>query len=164
MKRCPADFLQAAFSGWYGYFYPNFRAAEDQSDMADFVPHERLHGIKLFLRRSGWGAARNALLLWTEAIKSLPVTGLVYNCAFYVWTTMFLAGTALFRRKYGVLPVAVPMLLTLASSLFGSINGCMRYLLPMAAALPLLLTCVVAKLNGDGEGTLKADASGRLAT
>ena len=164
MKRCPADFLQAAFSGWYGYFYPNFRAAEDQSDMADFVPHERLHGIKLFLRRSGWGAARNALLLWTEAIKSLPVTGLVYNCAFYVWTTMFLAGTALFRRKYGVLPVAVPMLLTLASSLFGSINGCMRYLLPMAAALPLLLTCVVAELNGDGEGTLKADASGRLAT
>ncbi len=149
LVRYPADFIQAALNSCYGYFYPAFSAAEDQSDMADFVPHERLHGIRLFLRRSGWGAAQNALLLWVEAVKSLPLTGLVYSCAFYVWATLFLTGTALFRRKHAVLVVAAPLLLTLGSSLFGSIDGCLRYLLPLAAALPLLLACVARELSAE---------------
>jgi hypothetical protein len=146
-KQYPADYVQAALNSAYGYFFPGAAAVEDQSSLPDFIPHERLHGIRLFLNRTGWPAAQKAILLWHKAVKSLPVTSLVYSCAFYVWTVLFLTGTALFRKKYAVLLPAVPLLLTIAACLAAPIGSCLRYLLPAAASLPLLTICVIRELH-----------------
>lgn len=151
-KQYPADYVQAAFGGSWRYLFPGAPAVEDQSGLPDFIPHERLHGIRLYLNRTGWPAAQNIILLWHTAVKSLPVTGLVYSCAFYVWTVLFLTGTALFRKKYAVLLPASPLLLTIAACFAAPISGCLRYLLPAAAALPLLLVCVLLELHPPVQG------------
>lgn len=73
----------------------------------------------------------------------LPVISAVYSPALYVLALLVVAAYALSRKDALTLVVVLPCFVLLLTVLAGPLNGHLRYVLPLAAALPLLYACAL---------------------
>lgn len=159
MKKHPGTFLEAALSQTYGYytvtpviknqkggagttvqFFPdtlavsNAIASSEDSFPEGFVPESpaSLEGARELL--SGW------YFLWLK----LPVTGLFFKCGFYF--LILLAVTLYYgKRKNKIALISIPAFLLILMAIASPVNEHIRYILPVCAALPVLIAGCAAK-------------------
>lgn len=85
------------------------------------------------------------------AFENFPLFYPVCNCAIQVWLALYLAMTALFRRRARLLILLVPSVVSVLICVAGPTffhNG-LRYALPVIFANPFLFSVCLQKMNPD---------------
>lgn len=142
--RHPLTYLRATIANTYAYFYPWEIIGEDIDRP---VLHFYMQGEPInqtfdvhYLMPDELRQAVNDFLV---AQYDVPVLQAIWSPALYIWIFLVLCAYALRSRNYAALIVAIPLLMLLITTLAGPLNGHLRYILPLAAALPLFAGCVV---------------------
>ncbi len=159
LKKRPGTYLEATLSGTYGYyaitpviknqkggagttvqFYPDTLAVQSVIDASsgtlseDLIPEspESLKG------------AQQALSGWYYFWQKMPVLGLFFKCGFYF--LILLAVTIRYgKRKNKLILLTIPAFLLILMAIASPVNEHIRYILPAAAALPMIISAAGAE-------------------
>ena len=145
--RRPATYFSAFFHNSYGYLMPGFVSTIKPTFLLgaegtttplkgrfDFSVNPRAEALKTVLKR----------LLTYAPFRIVSAPGL------YGWITLFAFVALLAARKWRMLLMALPALLTLLGCLFSPVNGYFRYAMPVYfCAVPLLAAAALAIRQSD---------------
>ncbi len=135
----PGVYVRATVANTYAYFYPFVIIGQDM-DRPVFplyiqgLPINQTFDVHYVSPESVRTAVGDALV----DMLSVPLVRMMFSPATYVLAFLAVGAYASTRRRWRALVVAVPFAVLLATVLLGPLNGHLRYLMPMAAALPLL--------------------------
>ena len=159
LKKHPGTYFESVLSGTYGYysitpviknqkggagttvqFYPDTLAVENVIASAsgglssEMIPESppSLKGAQKVL--SGW------YYLWQKT----PVLGLFFKCGFY-FLILLAAAIRYGKRKNKLILLAVPAFLLILMAMASPVNEHIRYILPMVAALPMIISAAGAE-------------------
>ena len=132
----------------FGYFLPGYRYGPFGGNY--FFMQESSHGLEVeFARPNAPQLADAFSRIWSQT----PGLGLLNAPGTFSWL-LVLASVALLRRRKGVALIAcLPLWLALGICCVSPVNGLVRYMLPIMAAMPLLLAYSYSALTPKG-GTL----------
>lgn len=82
---------------------------------------------------------RSLAAMFARGWRHIPLVSLLYCCAFYTWLLMGAALSLLRQKRYFVLELFLPALMSLIVCCTGPVNDYFRYFLPIAAMAPLLV-------------------------
>lgn len=148
--RRPDVYVEAALNSMFGYFLPGYRYGPFGGNY--FFMQESSHGLEVeFAHPNAPQLADAFSRLWSQT----PGLGLVSAPGTFSWL-LVLASVALLRRRKGVALIAcLPLWLALGICCVSPVNALVRYMLPIMAAMPLLLAYTFSALgNHDKGGTL----------
>lgn len=148
--RHPLTYLEATIANTYAYWYPGIIIGEDiaRPVFPLYIQGEPINAT-FDVHYVGPEGVRNAVGGALRAMLDVPVLNAMYSPAPFVLAFAALVAYAARRGNVRALVLAVPLAVLLATVLAGPLNGHLRYVLPLAAALPLLCALVLRK---DGEG------------
>ncbi len=135
----PGVYVRATVANTYAYFYP-FAIIGQDIDRPVFplyiqgLPINQTFDVHCVSPESVRTAVGDALV----GLLSVPLVRVMFSPATYVLAFLSLGAYASARRRWRALAVAVPFAVLLATVLLGPLNGHLRYIMPLAAALPLL--------------------------
>lgn len=146
-SRRPATYFSAFFHNSYGYLLPGYVSAIKPTFLLgaegttaplkgkfDFTVNPRAEAMKTVLKR----------LLTYAPFRIFAAPGL------YGWIALFALAVMLTARRWRMLLVLLPALLTLAGCLFSPVNGYFRYAMPVYfAAVPLMAAAAEAIRKSD---------------
>ncbi len=154
----PVPRMGAALATTYGFWYPFYIGTYFIEDAPYFC--EGGHGWS----KPEWFASVDDLASRESAIKPFqqilhfvhftPVISLLYSPAAYLWLILFVLGFSVFsgRNRKQVLIVSLPFLM-LALILVAGPCASLRYALPFAFSLPILIAMLIGCLEKDkGQG------------
>ena len=164
--RHPGCYVQATVANTYAYFYPGVLVGQDIArpilslytetgpiNDGEYRPH-------YVMPESVRTAVEGALV----ASYDLPVAKWFWSPALYVWALLASCAYALHagwnrRRTWArMLAIALPSLMLVLTVVAGPLNGHLRYMLPVAAALPVLQAALTFR-DGPDEGAAVAPAA-----
>lgn len=167
MGMChPATYLSVLLESTLGYWYPFTSVSQDYSperanDTAVELNYLVSHGYEQEWNAmyrgvgSAWfGGFFRLLNRLAYFLRALPVLGLLSVPATYVWAAALFCLYLCMQRNRGAL-LGVPLLVKFMTCLVSPLSGSMRYALPIAACLPLLLAgvfCSQASFKGKRRG------------
>ena len=137
--RHPGIYLRATVANTYAYFYP-FVIIGQNMDRPVFplyqqgLPINKTFDVSYVGPQGAREALTNVLNAWLET----PVASIIFSPAPYVLAFLLALAYAASRRRAPALVLAVPFAMLLLTVLAGPLNGHLRYVLPLAAALPVL--------------------------
>ena len=146
----PGVYVRATVANTYAYFYP-FAIIGQDMDRPVFplyiqgLPINQTFAVHYVSPEEVREAAGDALV----DMLSVPVVRVMFSPATYVLAFLAVGAYASARRRWRVLVVAVPFAVLLVTVLLGPLNGHLRYIMPLAAALPLLAGMVVCPGNSE---------------
>lgn len=154
--RHPATYIRAMVANTYAYFYPFVIVGED-IDRPVFPLYQQGEPINQdfdvhYIMPESMREKATSLLVGQLYV---PVLNVLYSPAPYVWIFLALAVYAMRTRNGRALLVALPIAVLLLTILAGPLNGHLRYVLPMAASLPVLMGCILERTSC-GEGNADA--------
>lgn len=124
----PDAYVQAAFQGAYGWFYPGVNNS---------IRYEGL--LPIFYRPALLAGVERRLNGWYEFWDSIPLLGLLQNAGFYTWSLfVFIAFVRKKRKKAELvlcMPACVSLLICIASPAFFLH---IRYAFPIMFTMPFL--------------------------
>ncbi|OUO87437.1 hypothetical protein B5F44_06500 [Gordonibacter urolithinfaciens] len=142
--RHPATYARATLANTYAYFYPGIIIGQD-IDRPVFPLY--IQGLPINKEFDVWYIGSAEVREAVEGVLAdsldLPVISAVYSPALYVLALLVVAAYALSRKDALTLVVVLPCFVLLLTVLAGPLNGHLRYVLPLAAALPLLYACAL---------------------
>lgn len=146
--RHPITYIEATLANVYAYFYPweivgpnvarpvfSFYILSDQINQSFDVHYVNSKEL------------RDAVTSAINAPIKIPLLCTIYSPATFILLAMVCACYALRTRRWSALIVAIPFAMLLATTLAGPLNGHLRYILPIAAALPLLTGVSIGKID-----------------
>lgn len=137
LKIYPATYAEAMINQNYGYFYPFFKplsyGSYNMPSRKSFP--DDIH-LSIISKAKG---LQNFLKSIPEVFMGTPFLSLYYNCSFFVWSLLFICGFALVRKRWWVICISMPLLLTFAVCLLSPVGAYVRYMLPIIASYPLWL-------------------------
>ncbi len=145
----PGVYVRATVANTYAYFYPFVIIGQDM-DRPVFPlyiqgpPINQTFDVHYVSPEPVREAVDGALV----GLLSVPVVRVMFSPALYVLTVIALCAYAAARRRWRALVVAIPFAVLLATVLAGPLNGHLRYIMPLAAALPLLAGIAVRPTAG----------------
>lgn len=143
--RHPATYLRATLANTYAYFYPWAIVGPNVDRPLWYVWMQGEPINKTFqVHNLMPDEVRRPVTKFFDAQLSIPVLSALYSPALYVWAFLVLVTYAFHRGNRRALVLAVPMAMLLLTVLAGPLNGQLRYVLPIACALPLLAGCLLA--------------------
>ena len=137
--RHPGIYLRATVANTYAYFYPFVIIGQNMDRPVFPLYQQGLPINKTFdVSYVGPQGAREALTNVLNAWLEMPVVSIIFSPAPYVLAFLLALAYAVSRRRAPALVLAVPFAMLLLTVLAGPLNGHLRYVLPLAAALPVL--------------------------
>ncbi len=143
--RHPGIYVRATVANTYAYFYP-FVIVGQNMDRPVFplyiqgLPINKTFDVSFV----GPQSARDTVISATNAWLETPVVSCIFSPAPYVLAFLLALAYAFSRRRGPALVFAVPFAMLLLTVLAGPLNGHLRYILPLAAALPVLFAYISA--------------------
>lgn len=140
LVRHPDTYVQAFLNQTYAYFYPNAHDGKGEEFQFYIVYGVELHDgnfdIDFGISNS---VLRQLLMHYGYLFEMLPVFGMILSPGLY---TYILIGGAVYlvskKRRRGLIGL-IPAFIVLLINLVSPVNGCIRYMLPIMAAAPLLI-------------------------
>ncbi len=143
--RHPATYLRATLANTYAYFYPWDIVGPDVDRPLWYVWMQGEPINKTFkVHNLMSDEVRRPVTKFLDAQLDIPVLSAIYSPALYVWAFLVMLAYAAHRGNRRALVLAVPMAMLLLTVLAGPLNGQLRYVLPVACALPLFAGCLLA--------------------
>lgn len=143
--RHPVTYLKAFVANTYAYFYPFVIVGPELSRPVFTTENVGLPINKDFdVHCLAPDGIRTQVAVFFDTQMHMPVLELVFSPASYVLLLVILSAYMFRTRNWWGLLVALPAWLLLLTVLAGPLNGHLRYILPIAAALPLYLGMIVA--------------------
>lgn len=137
-KKHPDTYIQAFLNQVYGYFYPGCPNHGDYLTVTYIGNSEHWQDGHLDMEFTVKnGALREFLRHTIYTVEKMPVLSLFYGCGVYTWLLMGAAAGLFARKKRRELCVLVPEFSVLLICLVSPVNGYLRYMMPVMAALPL---------------------------
>ena len=161
MKRYPSTYLEAFLNQTYGYLYP-MKKGVDSAVGVYGIPRDAkyLHAdqIKLYRPISDKESRlrqeiRKFQLFWSD----FPGLGLLYNCSFYIWVSLFVSIINVLRKNNKIWVLFLPVLLNVIVCFLSPVDACIRYLLPVIAAFPLLVSYSIYLIRNEKSATMLND-------
>lgn len=147
----PDSYIQAFFSQTYAYWSP-FVTTTNHADKFLFTSSHpeanqqpnvgNLEFSHLFGEDIG-----ETLRKWCYKLSYIPLFGVVFQTGFYVWAYLLFFAYALKKRKRTAIALCVPFIAVVGICALSPVNGCMRYLMPLMATLPLLISCCLTEAS-----------------
>lgn len=142
--RHPATYLRATLANTYAYFYPWAIVGPDIDRPLFYVwmqgePINTTFAVHNVMPDE----VRRPVTKFLDTQLDVPVLSALYSPALYVWAFLVLLAYAVHTRNHRGWVLAVPFALLLLTVLAGPLNGQLRYVLPLAAAMPLLAGCLL---------------------
>lgn len=143
--RHPGIYADAFLNGCYGYFYADESWTHNTWDYR-LYNYGSIPGIEDDFEVSYlFGeTARSTVIAFCNWWQNVPLLGLTGHCGLYTWLLLAAAGYAVRTSRWKTLFVLVPSLVLLLICCVSPVNGYLRYMLPIMAALPLQMWFVVA--------------------
>lgn len=143
--RHPGVYADAFLNGCYGYFYADESWTHNTWDYR-LYNYGSVPGIEDdFSVAYVFGEdVRGAFIAFCNWWQNVPLLGLTGHCGLYTWALLATAGYAVRTTRWKTLFVLVPGLVLLLICCVSPVNGYLRYMLPIMAALPLQMWFVVA--------------------
>ncbi|MDO4443532.1 MAG: DUF6020 family protein [Slackia sp.] len=143
--RHPSIYVDAFLNGCYGYFYADESWTHNTWDYR-LYNYGSIPGIEddfdvsyVFDEN-----ARGAVIAFCNGWQNVPLLGLTGHCGIYTWLLLIAAGYVIRTMRWRTLFVLVPSLVLLLICCVSPVNGYLRYMLPIMAALPLQMWFCVA--------------------
>ncbi|MBQ9954580.1 MAG: hypothetical protein IJO87_04020 [Eggerthellaceae bacterium] len=149
--RHPVTYIEATLANIYAYFYPwhivgpdiarpvfSFYILQDQINQSFDV-----HYVNSKELRDSVTSAINVPI-------KMPIVCALYSPATFILLALTCVCYALRKRRGLPLIVAIPFAMLLITTLAGPLNGHLRYILPIAAALPLLVGVCIGPVKERG--------------
>lgn len=176
--RHPGCYIQATIANTYAYFYPGVLVGNEiQRPIAwigmevgainngAYQPHYvQPEGLRTAVANAVYATYDMPVLAWLWS-PATYVWGLLGSCAYLLHARFVLGrsrdgGASASRKKelFAAAILAVPLLMLLLTTVAGPLNGHLRYVLPLVAALPIVLSSLV--VGGSRAGLLKGESSG----
>ena len=150
--RHPGTYLDATISSTYDYFYP------------DGFSKARKTGLKLYIKDKNDKNSPNrgtydVTYIQSESIRKkvtrymlgswrkIPVMGLCYNTGIYTWISLVCLMLLAKKKKIYALFAFLPSAATLLFCIASPVNGYIRYMLPIIATMPLMISWTIYSLN-----------------
>lgn len=142
--RHPATYLRATLANTYAYFYPFALVGPDIDRPLYYVwmqgePINKTFAVHNVMPDS----VRRPVTHFLDQQLETPGVAVLYSPALFVWLFLILLTYAAHTRNRQAWVLAVPALMLLLTVLAGPLNGQLRYVLPIAAMLPLFAGCVL---------------------
>lgn len=143
--RHPGVYVDAFLNGCYGYLYADESWTHNTWDYR-LYNYGSVPGIQDDFQVSYlFGEdVRGAMIAFCNGWQNVPVLGLTGHCGLYTWLLLAAAGYAVRTARWKSLFALVPSLVLLLICFVSPVNGYLRYMLPIMAALPLQMWFVVA--------------------
>lgn len=162
--RHPGIYLDAFLNGCYGYFYADESWTHNTWDyrLYNYGP---IPGIEDDFEVSYLfdDDVRGVLIEACNRWQNTPLLGLTGHCGLYTWLLLFAAGYLVHARRPKLAFALVPSIVLLLICCVSPVNGYLRYMLPIMAALPLQMWFVCAGAAIDSasdEKRLRAETVG----
>ncbi len=144
--RHPATYLRATLANTYAYFYPWTIVGPNIDRPLYYIymqgePINKSFKVHYLLPSRIRDAATHTLDKQLET----PGISLIWSPATYIWILLILITYAAHRRNPQGLILMLPAVMLLITVLAGPLNGQIRYILPIAAALPLYAGCLLGR-------------------
>lgn len=182
--RHPGCYIQATIANTYAYFYPGVLVG-NEIERPILNIGITTGGINDGTYQPHFVQPESLILGVANAIYAtydMPIIGWLWSPATYVWallaacayiihgrfTLVRAQSAALPRRKKELFAagiLAVPLLMLLLTTIAGPLNGHLRYVLPLVAALPIVLASLAAGgrcMRSDKGGGMSPEDNGRL--
>lgn len=156
--RHPVTYLKAFMANTYAYFYP-FKVVGPEISRPVFqteqigLPINKDFDVH-YLTPDGLRANVSSFI---DVQTRMPVLELVFSPAIYVIVLLLMTTYCFRTRNWWALAVLLPSWLLLLTVLAGPLNGHLRYVLPIASALPLCFGSVVVFSDSRKRGTASHD-------
>lgn len=143
--RHPGIYVDAFLNGCYGYLYADESWTHNTWDYR-LYNYGSVPGIEDdFQVAYVFGEdVRATLIAFCNWWQNVPLLGLTGHCGLYAWLLLAAAGYAVRTMRWKTLFALVPSLVLLLICCVSPVNGYLRYMLPIMAALPLQMWSVVA--------------------
>ena len=149
--RHPDTYIQAFLNQIYGYFYPDCPNHGDYLTVTYIGNSEHWQDGHLDMEFTVKnGVLREFLRHTVYTVEKMPVLSLFYGCGIYTWLLLGAVAGMLARGKRRELCVLVPEFAVLLICLVSPVNGYLRYMTPVMAALPLWLAWWFYQTAGRG--------------
>jgi hypothetical protein len=146
----PATYIQATLHNSYGYFYPDSKI---QRRMLFNYVIETNHvntGYFDFATEKNNIGMRKTVEDFGNLAWNVPGVSLLYSTAVYTWILIILFTMLLRKKKLKAMVALVPLIVKLIFN-FASPTNLVRYVLPIMAALPLLIAWTMYQTRNNGE-------------
>lgn len=149
--RHPDTYVQAFLNQIYGYFYPDCPNHGDYLTVTYIGNSEHWQDGHLDMEFTVKnGVLREFLRHTVYTVEKMPVLSLFYGCGIYTWLLLGAAAGMLARGKRRELCVLAPEFVVLLICLVSPVNGYLRYMMPVMAALPLWSAWWFYQTSGPG--------------
>lgn len=152
----PGVYLEAFFQFCYGYLDP-FHYSDCVPTFQNYITGPPLATGAMDIHYTQRGLYRIRLAnyekLWMEMF---PLTLLTYPGT-YTWLTLFCILLLCKKKRWRQLAVMLMPVFIILTNIASPVNGCLRYTLPLMAAMPLLLAWTVkeARIGDEGKEIIK---------
>lgn len=150
LVRHPDTYIQAFLNQTYAYYYPGAHDGKGEEFWFYIVYGEELHDgifdIKFGISNN---VLRQLLMHYGYLFQMLPVFGMILSPGLYTYIILGGAVYLISKKKRRNLVVLIPAFIVLLVNLVSPVNGCIRYMLPIMAAAPLLIAWCYSCDQGD---------------
>lgn len=143
--RHPGIYLDALGSGTYDYFYPDGFSRARKVGLKLYIkdkhdknsPNTGIYDVQYMQSAS---LRKKVIYYLTTFWREIPIMGLCFNTGVYTWICMICAMLLLGKRKFSALLALLPSAVTLLFCIASPVNGYVRYMLPIMATVPLMIS------------------------
>lgn len=139
LVRHPDAYIQAFLNQTYAYFYPNAHDGKGEEFWFYIVYGNELHDgtfdIEFGVKNDG---LRQILMHYSYLFETLPIFGMLLSPGLYTYLLIGGAVYLISKKRGKEFVCFVPAFVVLLINLVSPVNGCVRYMLPIMAAAPLL--------------------------
>lgn len=138
LKRHPDTYVQAFLNQIYGYFYVDFPNFGDYLTVTYIGNSDHWEDGYLDMQFAVKnGTLRELLRHVIYTVEQMPVLSLFYGCGVYTYLLLGLILYLFAQKKGRAVCVLVPGVCVLLICLVSPVNGYLRYMMPVMAALPV---------------------------
>lgn len=148
--RHPATYLEATLAGTYAYFYP-FGIVGTNVNRRAFYFYQQGEPVNTRFSVSYVfpQELRDGLEGMVGSLMENPATKALFSPALYVLAYLYILVYSASRRRARALLLSIPLAMLLITTLAGPLNGCLRYMMPLAACIPLLAGAALAPIGDE---------------
>lgn len=146
LKNHPLCYIQATLNNCFGYLCPGY-IQDSISNMQFYIKGEPLATGELNIYYIQNDTMRNSLSQYSLMWLKLPGISLLLYPGTYAWLLVLGVVELLRHRKFKDCISASLLFFTIAICLISPVNGYLRYMLPVMAAMPLFVSFVLKTIN-----------------
>lgn len=136
LVKHPETYIQAFLNSSVGYYSISTNNANFwnyfYSDDPGLVDYSRLF--------SDLEQMRNCIKNFASQIQEIPIVRLGYQAGVYTWLSIIMAWIIIRKRKYTGLVILAPVFISILVCIASPVANCVRYMLPVMAVLPIVIS------------------------